>query len=471
MTFQLRDYQQQIVDEVRGHIKTGVKSILIQLPTGGGKTAIASTMIGNATRKGYRAWFNVHRRELIYQCIKAFQKADIPHGIISADSFMDRKKLAQIASVMTVAKRLDRLAPPNIIIWDECHHIAAASWAKIFKQYPNCVHIGLSATPKRLDGSGLRSFFEVMVQGPSTRWLIDRGHLCKFEMFSAGNVDMTDSPKQGGDFKRATVLERLEKSTVMGDVVSHYGEHAMGRRALVFEASIERSERVAQSFKDAGIPAMHVDGNTDEAVRDRAMRDLESGQLKVLSNVDLFGEGVDVPMVEAVHMCRPTDSLTLYLQQIGRGLRPAPGKEYCLIFDHAGNLARHGAPDVQREWALEYDRDKKKKKAGPLENRKCMDCYVDNKPGAKVCEFCGKEFPVASREINQIDGELQKVDLSLMKHQAAVEQGMAKDYDSLVVLGKMRRMKNPEGWARHICEARQKKVEARKMAGKMAGAM
>lgn len=464
MSIELRDYQHQIVDEVRGHIKTGVKSILIQLPTGGGKTAIAATMIGNAIRKNYRAWFNVHRRELIYQCIRTFQKVGIPHGIISADSFMDRKKLAQIASVQTLARRLDRLQPPNIIVWDEAHHLAAANWAKIFKQYPDCLHIGLSATPKRLDGSGLRPFFEVMVKGPSTRWLIDHGHLSEFRMFSVGSINMDGVHHQAGDFKRTEVLERLAKSTVMGDVVSHYCAHAHGRRALVFEASIERSQNVAQMFNSAGIPAMHVDGDTDEAVRDRAMRDLECGQLKVLCNVDLFGEGVDVPTVEAVHLCRPTDSLTLYLQQIGRGLRPAPGKEHCLIFDHAGNLSRHGAPDMAREWSLEYDRDKRKKKNGPLENRKCMDCYADNKPGAKVCEFCGKTFPVASREINQIDGELQEINVAMMKHEAMQAQSMSKDYDSLVALGRMRKMKNPEGWARHIMDARQKKSESKRMA-------
>lgn len=461
---ELRDYQTKIVDEVRAHIKGGARSILVQLPTGGGKTAIMATMIGSATRKNYRAWFNVHRRELIYQCIKTFQKVGIPHGIIAADSFMDRRKLAQICSVQTVTRRLGLIAPPHMIAWDECHHLAASNWAKIYKQYPDCIHIGLSATPKRLDGSGLRPFFEVMVQGPSTRWLIDHKHLSEFEMFTVGSLDMGGAAHQAGDFKRSVVIERLERSTVMGDAVSHYLQHAMGRRALVFEASIERSQRAAEAFRQAGIPAVHVDGDTDETIRDRAMRDLEAGVLKVLCNVELFGEGVDVPTVEAVHLCRPTDSLTLYLQQIGRGLRPAPGKDRCLIFDHAGNYGRHGPPDQQREWSLEYDKDKKKRKT-LAENRRCLECYSENSPGAKVCDFCGHKFPVNSREINQIDGELQRVEVEAMRHHAQVEQAMAKDLEGLIAVGKMRGYRNPEGWARHILEARDKKQAMKNMAG------
>jgi len=459
---ELRDYQRDIIDAVRERLKAGVRSVLIQLPTGGGKTVLTAKMIGTAAAKGYRAWFTVHRRELIRQSTRTFHQVGIPHGIIAAQAPMDIRRRVQIASIQTLVRRLDRLAPPDLIVWDECHHLAAGTWAKIYATYPDAIHIGLSATPERLDGAGLAPFFQEMVRGPTVRELIDAGYLSEFRMFSMPSVSMEGVHHQGGDFKRKEVMERLEKSTIIGDAVSHYVRHAMGRRGIVFEASVERSERAAEAFRAAGVPAMHVDGNTDPVVRDRAMADLEAGHLKILTNVDLFGEGVDVPAIEVIHCCRPTDSLALWLQQCGRGLRPSPGKDYCLIFDHAGNLQRHGPPDLDREWTLAGHKGDKREGDGPGP-RQCPACLsTANPPGALVCLECRKPFPVQSREIEQIDGELQEVEVAAMRRQAAREQSLAEDYESLVRLGRMRGYRNPEGWAEHVCRGRIKSLRMKR---------
>lgn len=464
---ELRDYQQRIVDEVRDRLKAGVRSVLIQLPTGGGKTALTAKMIGTAARRDYRAWFTVHRRELIRQSTRTFHQVEIPHGVIAAQAPMDIRRRVQIGSIQTLVRRLDRLPPPDLIAWDEAHHLAAGTWAKIYATYPDAIHIGLSATPERLDGAGLAPFFQEMVRGPSVRELIDAGYLSAFRMFSMPSVSMEGVDRQGGDFKRRDMVDRLEKSTIIGDAVSHYVRHAMGRRGIVFEASVERSERAAEAFRAAGVPALHVDGTTDPAVRDRAMADLEAGRLKILTNVDLFGEGVDVPAIEVIHCCRPTDSLALWLQQCGRGLRPSPGKDHCLIFDHAGNLQRHGPPDIEREWTLAGHKDEGRGKGDGPGPRKCPHCFADNAPGALVCLECRRPFPVQAREIEQVEGELQEVEVAAMRRQAAHEQSMAEDYESLVRLGRMRGYRNPEGWAEHVARGR---VKALRMKGRGAQA-
>lgn len=460
---ELRDYQQRVIDDVRDRLKAGIRSILIQLPTGGGKTVLTAKMIGTAAAKDYRAWFTVHRRELIRQSTRTFHQVGIPHGLIAADAVMDIRRRVQIASIQTLVRRLERLAPPDLIVWDECHHLAAGTWARIYAEYPDAIHIGLSATPERLDGAGLAPFFQEMVHGPSVRELIDNGYLSPFRMFSMPSVNMDGADHKGGDFKRQDVIERMEKSTVIGDAVSHYVRHAMGRRGIAFECSIERSERLAEQFRAAGVPALHVDGNTDSTIRDRAMRDLEAGHLKILTNVDLFGEGVDVPAIEVIHCLRPTDSLGLWLQQCGRGLRPSPGKDHCVIFDHAGNLQRHGPPDLDREWTLAGHKDDKRGKGEGPGPRQCPSCFAMNAPAALVCLECRKPFPVQAREIEQVEGDLQEVEVAAMRRQAAHEQSMAEDYQSLVQLGRIRGYRNPEGWAEHVARGR---IKALRMKGR-----
>ena len=345
----------------------------------------------------------------------------------------------------------------NGILVHNCHHTAAKSWSTIYKNFPQAIHIGLTATPRRLDGKGLGDYFDTLICGPDTGSLIRDGYLTPYRLFSVPGVQTEGLHHRGGDFKREEVVAALERSTVMGDAVAHYLKHANGRRGLVFEASIERSERLAKSFRDAGIPAAHVDGNTDAMVRDMAMRDLETGALRILCNVDLFGEGVDVPAIEVVHLCRPTDSLTVYLQQVGRGLRLAPGKHDVLIFDHAGNVSRHGRPDDPREWVLTgtHVADRKSESGFPV--RQCPNCYAVNQAGAAKCCECGKEFPIESRKIEQIEGELTEDMVAAERRQARREQGQAQSLESLIELGRLRGYRNPSAWARYVWQAREAK--------------
>ncbi len=460
MSFSLREYQQAGLDEIRRHLRAGVRSVLWQMPTGAGKTASTAHMLKGAAAKGNRAWFVVHRRELIMQSHKAFKAIGVEHGIIAAGFDLAMRRPVQICSVGTLGRRLDRVAEPQLIVFDEAHHMAAGTWQAIFRRFPRAVHIGLSATPERLDGQGLEQFFMRMVPGPTVRELITGGYLVPYRLFApAMGPDLSGVHKRAGDYARDELAAVMGKPKVVGDAVEHYRRVAMGRRAVVFAVSIEASQRIVQAFRDAGIPAEHVDGETAPDERDAAIKRFAAGTTRVLSNVELFGEGFDLPAIEAVILLRPTQSLAMYLQQVGRGLRTAPGKADCIILDHAGNSARHGLPDDDREWTL-AGHDAKQRAASDPESspiRQCPACFAISPAAMLRCRECGEPFPVQARNVEHVEGELQEVAIEEARRVAKREQAQAATLDTLIELGRMRGYRSPERWAQHVWNGRQQR--------------
>jgi DNA repair protein RadD len=423
VTFTLRPYQTEMISATRNHMASGVKSILCQAATGAGKTALAAFMLGTAQARGKRCLFLVHRRELVKQSAQTFENVGVPYGVI-APSFTPpvgsylygSHARIYVGSVQTVVRRLRALAsdaPFDMIVWDEAHHCSAGMWKKIRAAYPNAFHVGLTATPWRLDGTGLRDYFEVMVQGPPVSWLIANNFLAPYEMYGPPGISTRGIKTEMGDYARAELQRAADKPTITGNIIQYYLRHAKGKRALGFGVSVEHSKHVVQQFILRGIPAAHVDAETLPDVRDGIFADLASGKLLVVFNVDLAGEGFDCPAVEAVILARPTQSLTMYLQQVGRALRMSPGKEKAIILDHAGNWAEHGLPDKERAWSLD-GRDKRAKAAGEDEQgfatKQCKKCFRVQHTFAKVCQFCGTAFDVRAREVAiDEDGELVRV--------------------------------------------------------------
>jgi DNA repair protein RadD len=457
---ELRPYQTDIIERARAALRR-VTSVLVQAPTGAGKTALATNMLGTAAGRGFQCGFVVHRRELIDQTILAFQKADIPYGVIAAGFSPAPSQPVQICAVDTLKNRL-RYAPSfNLMVWDECHHIAAAGWRAIKEHFSAARHVGLSATPQRLDGKGLDDLFDEIVLGPKVSWLIDNKFLAQYRAFAPSAPDMAGVHTKMGDFVKSEMAEQMDKPDITGDVIKHYNRHARGKRAVVFCINIEHSVNVARQFREAGINSWHLDGSTDKAERRDAIQAFRDGQIEVLCNVDLFGEGFDLPAIEATIMLRPTQSLSLYLQQVGRSLRPMEGKERALILDHAGNIARHGLPDDDREWSLEGR--KKKKDDGP-KVQQCPRCYATHSP-AKRCPECGYEYgggpDLVGREITQSQDDLVEIDPEQLRRQRAREQYDAKSLDELTDLATRRGYRNPEKWAAHVWTARQAKQKGK----------
>lgn len=447
----LRPYQTDLIAAAREKLREH-RSVLIQAPTGSGKTAIASFMAKSATARGARVWFMMHRRELIKQAAAAFAANDIDFGIIAA-GMPGKASPVQLCAVGTVGGRLANYPRPDLVFWDEAHHSAAQSWQRLRSEFSEAYHVGLTATPERLDGVGLGAWFESMVIGPAVADLIAAGFLAPYTIFCPSAPDMAGVATRGGDFARESVADIMDRPAITGDAVAHYLRIAPGKRAVVFAASIEHSMHVAAKFQSVGVPAAHVDGATPEGERDEAMEKFRAGEILVLSNVELFGEGVDVPGIEAVIQLRPTASLALHLQQVGRGLRPAPGKSRAIILDHAGNAIRHGLPDDVREWSLD-SKKRGKKDANAVSVKVCPKCFAVARSTMRRCQ-CGFEWVVvAPRAVEQVDGELHEVDISAFRAARAREQAAARSLDDLVKLGVARGYRNPWAWARHLITAR-----------------
>lgn len=434
----------------------GFKCIQYQLPTGGGKTLLTASMLKTATGKGIPSLFLVHRRELIKQSIEAFKKVGLMHGVIAPGFYQSNRTLANIASVQTLARRLHKIKIPKLIIWDESHHLAARTWTKIYKTFPDAYHIGLSATPSRTDGTGLNLYFQSMVNGPTVQWLIDNGFLSPYKLFAPHTINTEGVHKRMGDFVQSELQAICDKPTITGDAIKEYQKLAMGKRAIVRGVSIKHSQHIAEQFNKAGIPSLHVDGTTPENERDAAMESFKRGDTLILTNVDLFSEGVDVPSVECVIDLRPTTSLILWLQFCGRALRPSPGKECAIIIDHAGNCMRHGLPCDERTWSLEGRKKDKDIDKGP-KIKLCPSCYAAMQSWRKECPYCKHTFTVEAREVEHVKGELSEVDLEAVKKARKIEQGRAGSYEELVELGRSRNYPKPEAWARVMLKVRKAK--------------
>lgn len=455
----LRPYQDELIVGARQHFRAGRKRVLLQLATGGGKTAICARMLHNAASRDKRVWFLCHRRELVGQISRALTTEGVEHGLVCADAKMNLSAPAQVASIPTLVNRLERLPPPDLIAFDEAHHIAAGSWAKIAKAFPNAYQIGLSATPQRLDGLGLANYFDAMVCGPSVKWLIDQGYLSPYQLYAPETVDRSAIRKRAGEY----VTADAERATqvIVGNAVAHYRKHIDGARAILFAVSVKKSQELAGMFNAAGIPALHIDGKTDDTLRDGMMTDFAAGKVKVVCNVNLFSEGFDCPALDAVIDIAPTMSMAMYRQRVGRMLRTFPGKERGVYLDCVGNSDIHGKPDDEIEWELTTGQAAKKKPSVPPP-RVCSYCWASTPAGRPKCRICKRAFPVDGREIEEIEGELTPVDLANREavdeqRARAMQQGRSQTMEQLIALGRMRGMRNPEGWAAHVIEARNKK--------------
>ncbi len=462
----LRPYQSQIIDDARQALRRG-PSVLVQLATGGGKTALAAFMLGTSRAKGRRSWFIAHRDFLLEQTAATFDKVGIPYGFIAAGRPFNPAHQVQIVSIGTAARRLDRLQAPDVIVWDESHHISAASYDKVYKWAAAARHIGLSATPTRLDGKGLGAYFREMVQGPSVAELMAAGYLSKYRAFAPSAPNLTGVHTVAGDWNRGELGAVMDDGQIIGDMVRHYREKADGRRAIYFAVSVDHSKHIAATFSASGIPALHLDASASSLDRRRAAVAFARGEVRVLANVDLFGEGYDLSAqagsevaVEAVGLGRPTQSLSLHLQQVGRALRPQA--EAAVILDHAGNCMRHGLPDDPREWTLEGRAKGKKAGGGGPPVRQCKECYAVHSASLSACPYCGTVYEIVGREVEEIAGELVEIS-ELQRHQdfiaKKIEERECKSVDDWIKLARKRGHKI--GWAFFMFKAKGAKQQRR----------
>lgn len=437
-----------MLDEARSAYARKLRAVLLCLATGGGKTITASTVVHGAAAKGRIVWWLTHRRELIRQASRTFYSVGIPHGTIMGGHITNKAASVQIASIQTIVGKLDELPEPNLIVFDEAHHLGSASWVGILTRYPRARILGLSATPWRLDGQGLGRFFDHMVLGPTVSDLIADGSLSPYRLFAPSAPDLSGIATAAGDYQKGALAKAMARPQIVGDAIAHYQRLCPGKRAIAFNAGIENSLQLVAQARQSGIAAEHVDGTTPEAEREGAIQRFTRGETLILSNDSLFGEGVDIPAVEAVIDLAPSKSLTKVMQNWGRALRPAVGKTEALLLDHAGNSLNHGLPDDDREWSLE-DREKRKRSApSEVSIKQCGECFFVHRPAPR-CPHCGHVHEIKTRAIEVVEGELAEVTRAKedAKRQRWKEERECVTLEDWQALARQRGHKS--GWAIH----------------------
>lgn len=431
---ELRDYQLDVIHNTYAAWNSGHQNVGAQLATGGGKTVLFSKIV--ADHPG-AAIVIAHRVELVSQISLTLAKYGIRHNLIAQKSaireictlhvnelgkaFYSPYSKIYVAGVDTLI-RLPLDTPwfkqITLVVQDEAHHVLKKNkWGKAASLFPNAKGFYPSATPLRADGCGLGrhadGIVDALILGPSMRDLINRGYLTDYRIFAPpSNLDLSSvTIGASGDYSNSKLRDATSKSTITGDIVDHYLKIAPGKLGVTFTVSIEEAARIAQAFKASGVPAECISSKTPDLLRAHIMRRFRNREVLQLVNVDLLGEGVDVPAIEVVSFGRATASYATYSQQLGRSLRPMPGKTHAIIIDHVGNVLRHGLPDSPRLWSL--DARDRKARTTPLDViplKTCDNCFAVYSRYLRVCPHCGHyTIPKQRSTPEQVDGDLTEL--------------------------------------------------------------
>lgn len=431
----LRDYQVDLVRRTGNAFRSGHRRVLMQLPTGGGKTAIAAEMAKAVVAAGGRVLFLAHRIEILEQAVATLSESEMyPHVLRSGKSGINANSRVLASSIAMWHRHGPAYEEmgfePRLMIVDEAHHVRAKMWEQAVLRSKSRMVLGLTATPERLDGRPLNHVFESLLSGPSISDLIQSGWLCEYRVFTSRSPIVVSKTPGKRDYSAGELSEIAEQNTervLVSDPVAQYKQHMDGRPTIAYCCSIRHSERVVKAFRSEGIEAVHVDGKTPAVNRARIMQSFREGDIRVLSNVDLISEGYDCPGAYGVLMLRPTESLALYLQQVGRVLRPGVGK-VATIIDHAQNVHHHGVPCLERFWTLsgklseaDVNGSEERERTAAIATcpPPCMAIYEAFKPR---CPECGKEREVSGRIPKAVEAELQELDIQEARRAKRDEQ-------------------------------------------------
>lgn len=454
----LRDYQVQAIGQLAKQIQAGHRRPLLVSPTGSGKTVTAAELVRRAVAKGSRVLIVAHLKEIIDQTSAKLDAYSVPHGVIQASHWRRFPDLpVQIASVQTLVRR--EFPPANLLVIDEAHHARAGTYQKIIDAYPNAPVVGLTATPWRGDGKGLGELFDGMVVAATPAELIEQGHLVHFGGFSFELPDLSGVVQRGQDYDESQLELACNQARIVGGIVDEWLAHAGGVRTICFAVGVAHSLSIVERFRAAGVPAEHLDADTPKADREAILERLSAGTTRVLSNVGILTEGWDCPSAACCILARPTKSLTLYLQMVGRVLRPHPesGKDRALIHDHAGALLEHGLPDEQRDYSLEADiaRSKRDQAPGVVQcPPPCGRIYPSEVP---FCPECGagnaKQRTAADgeREVEEVRAQRKLAIDEIRQLRNVSIRTQAAEYKRLLKLAEHKGYKS--GWAAHQFKA------------------
>lgn len=388
----LRDYQIGFIEDIYKAIEEGYKRILGVSGTGSGKTVIASKIVADAVSEGKKVLFIVHLDVLVGQTHEKFAAFGIECGFIKAGWKENQDALVQIASAQTLPRRnwWKQGFVPDLIICDEAHE---TNWITVVSQLLNeneqATVIGLTATPYRLSKKqGMGDKYDVLVAAPTPGELMQRGFLCSPVYYGLKTPDLSKIRTVAGDYSDSGLSDVMNDGDVLQSMLQNWQRLASDRKTIAFAVDVKHSQAIARTFNNAGIVAEHLDGNTPIPVRQQMFRRLASGQTQVLSSCQALQIGFDCPPADCVLMCRPTKSKSIYFQQLGRGLRPFPGKANCMVLDQAGNVKRFGFVESIKGFWLTSGRNED----GDAPMKECPDCHQLHYCFVEKCD-CGYIFP------------------------------------------------------------------------------
>ncbi|MEE9393725.1 MAG: DEAD/DEAH box helicase [Planctomycetota bacterium] len=446
----LRPYQARLYADIATAWANGIQNVLAVAPTGSGKTVIFSEVIANHVGA---ACVIAHRQELVSQISISLTHAGVRHTIIAPRKVVkiicrmqvdecgvclyDPSASVAVAGVDTLVRRGPRLNGwrEQVTLWvqDEAHHLLRENkWGTAVELFPNARGLGVTATPCRADGKGLGrdadGVFDLMINGPSMRDLIGEGFLTDYTIFSPGSdvdtsaVAISDTT---GDFNKYQLRAAVRKSHLVGGVVDHYIKHAGGLRGVTFATDVETCHELAAEYIRKGVPAAAVSAKTPEDTRNSLVQRFRRGELLQLVNVDLFGEGFDLPAICCVSFARPTHSYSVFTQQFGRALRLTDGKHRAIIIDHVDNVVRHhGPPDLPRPWTLDRRERSARGARDPdiVPQKVCIWCTQPFEAVYKLCPHCGEANEPGRRDGPEfVEGDLIELDAATI---AAMRQNI-----------------------------------------------
>ncbi|MGF1490098.1 MAG: DEAD/DEAH box helicase [Prochloraceae cyanobacterium] len=351
--YALRAYQKDLIARVFASWKKGNRRILLQLATGGGKTILFTDIIKTFISHNFKALVIAHKKELIEQAHgKIKQITGITPGYIKAGYTPNEAASVQVASIQTLIRR--NKPPADLLIIDEAHHSAAKSYSDLFEIYSQSLILGVTATPIRNDGQGFQYLYDDLIVGPNTDWLIEMGYLSRFKLFAASiKLAVKEGKKSNKDYSQADLSKAIRENAIVNETaIETWFKYAKKKQTVVFAVNVEHSQKLKGMYRARGIVAEHLDGCTSNAERERIINDFRDKKITVLTNCEIISEGFDVPAIECIQCIRPTKSLALWLQMIGRALRPSDGKTSAIILDHTFNYEVLKLPDIYREWSL-----------------------------------------------------------------------------------------------------------------------
>lgn len=437
---ELRPYQAEAIQAIRQSLGSGHKRPVLQLPTGGGKTAISGAVIRMARSKGTRVMFVVPAISLIDQTVESFRKDGLTDiGVIQADHWMtDPAKPIQVCSIQSLSRR-DLPENIGLVIVDEAHR-SFKFLNEWLSAWPSVPFIGLSATPW---AKGMAKHWDDLIIASSTQEMIDAGYLSQFVVYAPGHPDLSQVKIERGDYREDQLGEAMDKAPLIADIVRTWKQYGENEPTLLFAVNRLHAKHCQQEFIENGVTAAYIDANTDAEERRIIAAAFHRGDYKVVCNVGCLTTGVDWD-VRCIVLARPTRSEMLFVQMIGRGLRTAEGKNRCIILDHSDTHQTLGfVTDIHYE---ELDdgkktKDAKKKSEQPLP-KECARCHYLRPAKVHACPACGYK-PEKQNEIEHVDGELIEVTAKAKADKATKQRW----YSGLMGYAKFKGYS--DGWAAH----------------------